>query len=81
MDYEGITSLLMFSSCETRKCINVTIVNDAIAEDTEFFTAHLGRTDGLDPRITLDPDNATVYINDNDGMLYTALVVFGCIRT
>ena len=66
-DYGEVASLIMFGSCETRACQTVTIVNDDIAEGIELFRASLGRTGNLDPRITIDPDTATVEITD-DGM-------------
>ena len=59
--------ILMFRSCETRVCTNVTIVDDNVAELTERFSVKLSRTDGLDPRITLDPVVAEVEFIDDDG--------------
>ena len=57
----------MFRSCETRVCTNVTIVDDDVAELTESFFVRVGRTEGLDERITLDPVEAEIEIVDNDG--------------
>ena len=65
-DY-GKEAILMFSSCQTRVCTNLTIVDDNVAELTERFSVKLNRTDGLDPRITLDPVMADVEIMDKDG--------------
>lgn len=65
LDYEGVTVLLNFGSCETRVCISVTIVNDSTAEGIEHFSASLERTANLDPRITIDPDFAKVEITDD----------------
>ena len=59
--------ILMFRSCETRVCTNVTIVDDNVAELTERFSVKLSRTDDLNPRITLDPVVAEVEIIDDDG--------------
>ena len=56
----------MFRACETRACTNVAIVDDNVAELTERFSVKLIRTDGLDPRITLDPVVAEVEIIDDD---------------
>ena len=68
MDYGEVETILLFSSCETRVCTNVTIVDDNVAELTERFSVKLGRTDGLDPRITLDPVVSEVEImDDGDG--------------
>ena len=66
-DYKEETLLLMFSSCETRKCASVAVNNDNMAEETEFFRVSLERTTTLDSRIALSPKNATVHIVDNDG--------------
>ena len=66
-DYKEQTLLLMFSSCETRKCTSVAINNDNMTEETEFFRVSLERTTTLDSRIALSPNNATVHIADNDG--------------
>ena len=65
MDY-GKEAILMFSSCETRACTNLTIVDDIAAELTERFSVKLNRTD---QRITLDPVVAEVEIMDKDGEL------------
>jgi len=67
-DYARGATILMFDTCDTRKCVDIQIVDDNIEEGTEIFTATLERTPGLDPRITLDPDSATVEITNDDGM-------------
>ena len=69
MDYAGLSTILMFSACETRQCLNVTVFEDQVLEETESFNAVLNRTDNLDTRITLNPVNAAVYIIDNDSKL------------
>ena len=61
-------TILIFKSCETRACTNVNIVDDNIAEPTEWFSVKLGRTDGLNPRITLNPFVAVIEITANNGM-------------
>ena len=66
MDYEEVDTILLFTACETRACINVGIVDDNVAELTERFSVKLDSTDGLDERITLDPVVAEVEIVDND---------------
>lgn len=63
-DYGEISNLILFKACDTRKCINVTIVNDDIPEGTEHFTGKLGKTANLHPRITLDPNVTRVEITD-----------------
>ena len=67
MDYGEVKTILMFRSCETRACTNVTIVDNNVEELTERFSVKLIRTDGLDQRITLDPVAAEVEIIDDDG--------------
>ena len=67
LDYEAVDTILMFRSCETRVCTNITIVDDNVAELTERFFVRLGRTVGLDTRITLDPVEAEIEITDGDG--------------
>ena len=59
--------VLMFDSCDTRKCMNVTIVDDLQVEPDESLTYHLDRTPGLDSSIQLDPVNGEIEIVDNDG--------------
>ena len=66
MDYGALTEILMFDTCETRKCVNVTITDDLVDELDEFFTFHLSRTPNLDPRIDLDPVNGRIEIIDDD---------------
>ena len=68
MDYGEVETILMFRACETRVCTNVAIVDDNVAELTERFFVELNRTDGLNPRITLDPVVSEVEIvDDGDG--------------
>ena len=66
MDYGEVEIILMFRACETRVCTNVTIVDDNVAELTERFSVELNRTNGLDPRIVLDPVVSEVEIMDDD---------------
>ena len=47
----------------------VNITDDEILENIESFNFTLERTSELDIRITLDPVDGVVQINDNDGML------------
>ena len=67
IDYGAINVTLMFDTCETRKCVNVTITEDLVDEPLEFFTYTLTRTLFLDPRIELMPTDGRVEIIDNDG--------------
>ena len=67
MDYLELNTILSFAACETRRCVEVTIVDDLVDEPNEIFHYTLGRTIGLDPRISLNPVDGVVEIIDNDG--------------
>ena len=68
MDYIGVSTILMFETCDRRHCVNVTIVNDDVLERyVESFDVTLERTPGLDSRIRLDPVDGVVRIIDDDG--------------
>ena len=72
MDYLELDTILSFAACETRSCADVTIVNDMVDEPDpiEFFHYTLGRTFGLDPRISLAPVDGVVEISDDDGKYF-----------
>ena len=67
VDFEPLEVLLTFESCETRKCVNVSILDDGVDEPDEFFTYNLTRTSNLHHRIQLGPVDGRVEINDGDG--------------
>ena len=75
MDYGKLSAALSFtfSACGTRSCVNVDIVDDLVDEPEEFSHVTLGRTSGLDRRITLDPVDGRIEIIDDDGK-YTVLI-------
>ena len=75
MDYRELNTILSFAACETRRCVNVTIVDDLVDEPIERFAYTLERTPGLDMRIRLDPVDGVVQINDNDGNTYSLVHV------
>ena len=68
MDYIGLSVILNFATCETRHCVNVSIVEDFVDEPEEEFGVILERTVGLNNRITLDPVDGNIFIMDNDGI-------------
>ena len=75
MDYGAPSTVLMFAACETRSCVNVTIVDDLVDELEEILNVTLERTPGLDSRITLYPVDGQIVIIDNDGISeYTMLI-------
>ena len=73
MDYGALSLILRFDCCETRDCVNVTIVNDLVDELEEHFRVTLTRTNGLDSRISLNPVDGQIVILDIGGK-YTALI-------
>ena len=66
MDYEAVSTTFMFAACETRRCVNVVIVEDITVESIETFGITLERTPDLDSRITLTPVAEQIEIIDND---------------
>ena len=64
IDYIGVSSIVNFAACETRQCVDLTIVNDEPKEPVEEFDITLERTVGLDTRISLLPVDARVVIYD-----------------
>ena len=69
MDFVGVTEVVMFDSCDVKSCINITIIDDLIPEIVESFSITLEEASGHDDRITLEPTNAVIRINDDDGMI------------
>lgn len=54
----------MFNSANMEVCVEVATTEDDVFEDTEQFLGIL--SDNL-PRLTVDPDSATVTVRDDDG--------------
>ena len=75
MDYVALSEVLMFGACQTRSCTNVTIVDDLVDEEEEFFRVSLTRTTGLDSRITLNPVEGRIVIIGNDGKSYLHIAI------
>ena len=69
MDFKSLNMTLMFAACETRRCVNVTIVDDFEDEQTEHFFYTLERTPGLHPNIELGPKKGNIKIVDDDGII------------
>ena len=79
MDYEALSTTLMFAACETRQCVDVTIVDGMIVESIETFAVTLERTSDLDSRITLNPVDEEIKTIDNDcklTVLHTRWVLY-----
>ena len=73
MDYGALSTTLMFDTCESRQCYNISIVDDVTLEMTELFSVTLERTPDLNSRITLNPVDGAIDILDNDGRKYGSL--------
>ena len=65
-DYDAVTVQLTFDAVNDRRCVDVTIVDDSIVENTENFFGNLMT---LDPGVRLSPDRAEIQIfeDPNDG--------------
>ena len=68
MDYGAVSTLLMFDSCETQQCTNITITNDEGLENTESFSITLLTSTDTN-NIILDPVFGEIEITDDDGLL------------
>ncbi len=64
-DYESVMAQLLFGPGQVKQCVNITILEDDILEGPEDFQTNLSTS--VD-RVTLDPEMATVNIEDDDGM-------------
>ena len=62
-DYTFIDRQLVFNSADTEVCVDVATTEDSTFEPMEQFLAILS---GNLPRLTVDPDQATVTIQDDD---------------
>ena len=67
IDYMTLSAQILFDACDTRQCLNVTIVDDFDDELNEDFAYNLERSPGLTLDIQLDPVSGQVEIVDNDG--------------
>jgi len=61
-DFYGTSQSLSFTPGETRKLLDVTILDDGDAEDTETFEVRLVNASGAD----IDRGRATISLTDND---------------
>ncbi len=56
-------------------CFTVDLTDDSEVEGTERFEVRLESVPGFTPpNVVLDPKTAAVFINDDDGTLYTYYV-------
>ena len=59
---------LRFPACATKQCLNVSIIDDLLVEDTETFTIHLETSLGLSNEFEVNPSVKVINITDNDGV-------------
>lgn len=62
-DYIGISTHLLLTPSETRKCINITLLDDSIVEEREKFALELASSE---VGILLNPNKTTITIQDTD---------------
>ena len=67
-DFGVVSTQLMFDSCKTKLCTDITISNSTGLDYIESFFINLQRTPDLDPRITLNPVVGEIEITNNDGL-------------
>ena len=65
----GYYKPFVFGACDKRNCVNLTITNDELLEETEIFEVTLERTLNLDSRIILEPVTTEINIIDDDGIM------------
>ena len=65
MDYENVSTILTFPECESKSCVNISILDDVTVEKNQTFSISL---DSTDSRIIIDPDlkDGEVTIMDNE---------------
>ena len=78
MDYQEISSsTFALTLIETNHCIEMTIVDDTVFEETENLTMTLFYTELLSNKsINISPDTATISINDDDGNIVLFIYMY-----
>ena len=67
-DYQSVNQTLTFSPTNTTITISVPILDDQVDEDREFFIVKLALVNEQQ-NVQIQPDEATVFVEDNDGKL------------
>ena len=69
MDYENVSTILIFPACANQSCVNISILDDVTVEKNHTFNISL---DSTDSRIIVDPDleDGEVIIMDNEECEY-----------
>ena len=65
-DFVSFLYKLTFEPHDTQKCVTVTIIDDAIVENTENFYVDLTQTPDLDSRVIIKHGTSTIEIIDDD---------------
>lgn len=63
IDYETYNETIYFGSCDTKKCVNINIIDDQIVEKHEYFEVKLMTNT---PDLKLNPMVGRVQIYDNE---------------
>ena len=72
-------SLNLIYHNERQKCVNISIIDDAILESAvESFKLTLTRTEGLNERIQFTTDEGEITITENDGIIVVCSVTNLC---
>ena len=66
VDYTSKSVDLMFGPSNNKRCVLIPVTNDTVPEVPEHFSVVLSMTTPL-AGVILTPDNATVFISDDDG--------------
>ena len=75
MDYVAMNPILIFDSCETRQCFNVTLL-DHSNKNVENVTFTLTRTPGLNRRIGRNPvQGFIIAIGESDGEILQLVIL------
>ena len=72
LQFSAFITTVTFGPDVTSASYSVPIVDDSIIEDTETFTATLSTTES---NVSIGDDTATVTILDDDGELFTIILV------
>ena len=76
-DFVPLNTIEMFTPGNVALCVDVIIIDDETVEPLEeYFLVRLGRTSGLDYRIQLEDTVENFTIIDNDGMLFSYIMVY-----
>ena len=64
LDYVAVDTTVTFAPCESRRTVDIPLIDDGRLENHETFTVRLLRTESSDPRIRIDSSTAVVEIAD-----------------